>query len=258
MTRLQRLPVSCPSTLAIWSWSRLVAANSLMTHGQSQLFKLPHLGGGNPLSYFGRVVAAMRHGCELGQAELARRAGCSPSHLSNIEHGRSAPPTEDLARRLGHGLELSLSEAKTFVAEANLARSQWHAQRVRSRQADVDDPATSGSVCARASDGLEASAYAPPPGATSLDGFVSSATLPSPAQALHEAHVGAGGGGRGHGKGVVAQEGAFSIAAQTVRLDIDLPRIGAACLEIDVSTQGSDCCVSMRVVPRTLARERRP
>ena len=256
MTRLQRLPVSCPSTLAIWSWSRLVAANSLMTHGRSQLFKLPYLGGGSPLSYFGRVVAAMRHGCELGQAELARRAGCSPSHLSNIEHGRSAPPTEDLARRLGHGLELSLSEAKTFVAEANLARSQWHAQRVRSRQADVGEPATSGSVCVRTSDGLEAIAYAPHRCATSLDGSVSPATLSSPAQALHGAHVGAGGGGGG--KGVVAQEGAFSIAAQTVRLDIDLPRIGAACLEIDVSTQGSDCCVSMRVVPRTLARERRP
>ena len=257
MTRLQRLPVSRAPTLAIWSWSRLVAANSLMTHGRLQLFKLPHPGG-SPLSHFGRAVAAIRHGCELGQAELARRAGCSASHLSNIEHGRSAPPTEDLARRLGHGLELSLSEAKTFVAEANLARSQWHAQRVRSRHSDVDERATSGSVCAPASDGVEVSAYAPPSCATSLDGSVSSATLPSPAQALHGAHVGAGGGACGQGKGLVAQKGAFSIAAQTVYLDIELPQGGAACLEIDVWTHGSDCRLAMRVVPRPLEQNRRP
>jgi transcriptional regulator with XRE-family HTH domain len=82
---------------------------------------------------FGSLVVAMRHAFGLGQAMLAERAGCSPSHLSNIEHVRSAPPTEKLARRLAQGMGLTLSETKAFVAEANLARSQWHAERVRSR-----------------------------------------------------------------------------------------------------------------------------
>jgi transcriptional regulator with XRE-family HTH domain len=206
---------------------------------------------------FGRFVVAMRQRRKLKQATLAERAGISPCHLSNIEHARSAPPSEELARRFAQGMSLTLTETKTFVAEANLARSQWHAERLRAQVREVTDegPAPSGAR-EDVPGSCGAVSGASPGHATAQHSALASTSDAWPVGALLGGRVGAG--GARHGQATPCHEGAFAIAAQTVRLDIDLPRIGAACLEIDVSTEGSDCCLLMRVVPRTLERERRP
>jgi transcriptional regulator with XRE-family HTH domain len=214
----------------------------------------------NPFSSFGAAVAQMRHGRGLKQAELAKRVELSASHLSNIEHARSAPPTEDLARRLARELSLTLGETKTFVAEANLARSQWHAERVRSRaRRRADQDAVSEGVRWHAGQG-EAAMEDLALRVTSQNRMSTQLAPPSLTDALTRecAEASAGFEGDGRDEAASCPPGAFSIAAQTVRLDIDLPQIGAACLEIDVSTHGSDCRLAMRVVPRPLERERRP
>ncbi len=205
---------------------------------------------------FGSLVVAMRHAVGLGQATLAERAGCSPSHLSNIEHVRSAPPTEKLARRLAQGMGLTLSETKAFVAEANLARSQWHAERVRSRTRGRDEEGgASATVLGNAPYDRAAAKPDFQSCTESLRHGVASSATWSPASGLfRDCDV----EGDGRVETPRCQAGAFWIAAKTVRFDVDLPQIGAACLEIDVATLGSDCRLLMRVVPRTLEAERRP
>jgi transcriptional regulator with XRE-family HTH domain len=204
-------------------------------------------------------VAEMRHERKVKQATLAKRVGLSASHLSNMEYGRSAPPTEEVARRLARELWLSPSETKTFVAEANLARSQWHVERVRSRaRARAEHETGTPDGCADARDRHEAAEPELALRVTSLDGTSRPMTASSLTEALIRGSAGVDDGGDGHCEAARWPPGAFSIAAQTVRLDIDLPQIGAACLEIDVSAEGSDCRLSMRVVPRTLQQGRRP
>ena len=205
---------------------------------------------------FGSLVVAMRHAFGLGQAALAERAGCSPSHLSNIEHVRSAPPTEKLARRLAQGMGLTLSETKAFVAEANLARSQWHAERVRSRtRGRVEEEGASATLSGNAPYDRAAGRADFQNCAESLrHGVASSASLSPTSAVFRDRHL----DGDDRVEAPRCQPGAFWIAAKTVRFDVDLPQIGAACLEIDVATLGSDCRLLMRVVPRTLEPERRP
>ena len=51
------------------------------------------------------ALRAIRERSGLGLSELARRAGCSQPHLSNIEHGRRRPSPATL-RRLAEALQV--------------------------------------------------------------------------------------------------------------------------------------------------------
>lgn len=110
-----------------WDSCRVVHGTSdlVMTTSQGQLPE-----ASEP---FGVAVAAMRHALPVGQAELARRAGCSAAHLSNIEHGRSAPPGPSLALRLSRGLSLNGRETQLFIQRAQVALYQWKLERRQQR-----------------------------------------------------------------------------------------------------------------------------
>ena len=65
------------------------------------------MGTGRELDWvdFGRRVRRKREGMGLGLREVARRAGCSPAYLSDLEHGRrggglGGPKTQQLLRFL--------------------------------------------------------------------------------------------------------------------------------------------------------------
>ena len=100
---------------------------------------LPHHPSNRPAGtriQFGAGVVAMRRSRGLGQAQVARRAECSPAHLSNIEHERSAPPGESLAARLCAALELSEAQSRRFMRAAREALRAWRS-RLREERATL-------------------------------------------------------------------------------------------------------------------------
>ncbi|WP_167344623.1 helix-turn-helix domain-containing protein [Amycolatopsis thermoflava] len=56
----------------------------------------------------GTVMAAIRKGRGLSRPELARRVGCSPSHLGNVEAGRKRAK-ESLVNRIARELYVPTS-----------------------------------------------------------------------------------------------------------------------------------------------------
>lgn len=61
------------------------------------------------LRHFGRNLADARSSAHISGSDLARQAGCTPSAIWGIEHGRSLPSL-DLACRIADALETTLND----------------------------------------------------------------------------------------------------------------------------------------------------
>lgn len=83
----------------------------------------------------------LRRVAKVSGAETARRFGCSPSHISRVEHGTSSPSRELVQfyeeTFEADGLLLSLFEVVDHAAEQNRRRAGGH--RSRLVQAELGD-----------------------------------------------------------------------------------------------------------------------
>ena len=73
---------------------------------------------------FGERLASIRKGLKLSQEELAEKANCSPTHLSDIERGIKSPRLE-LILNLAKGLNVSASELFINIDIVNSFNSEY-------------------------------------------------------------------------------------------------------------------------------------
>ena len=63
----------------------------------------------NYLETFGSYIRALRIKNDIGQRELAKKIGVSPSYLNDMEKGKRTAPKNELIKKLSSALKADLS-----------------------------------------------------------------------------------------------------------------------------------------------------